>query len=56
MLGKEYEPQMLDDNLTCVIPAEALVRQKFKIQVIGRYRDGTKLKTNKVTVSQDGGK
>ena len=56
MMGKEYEPQRLDDNSSCVIPAEALARQKFKIQVIGRHRSGTKLKTNKVTVSQDGGK
>lgn len=54
-LGKEYQPQKLEDGRTCVIPAEALKYRKFKIQAIGRKGD-TKLITNKLTVSQNGGK
>jgi hypothetical protein len=54
MMGEEYEPQNISDGQTCMIPPEALARQKFKIRVIGRRRDGLKLTTNKATVSQRG--
>lgn len=56
-MGKEYPPQILKDGKTCMIPSEALKKQVFKIQVLGR-KDGVKSKkliTNKVTVSQNGG-
>lgn len=54
-LGKEYSPQLLGEDNTCMIPMEALEKRKFKVQIIGK--DGnTKLTTNKVTVSQNGGK
>ena len=53
--GKEYPPQILKDGRTCMIPAEALEKQSFKIQVIGKRKD-VKLLTNKVVVNQDGGK
>lgn len=53
--GKEYPPQILKDGATCVIPSEALEKQSFKIQVIGKRKD-VKLLTNKVVISQDGGK
>lgn len=55
VMGKEYPPQKLEDGKTCMIPAEALKKQQFKVQVVG-MKKGFKLKTNKVTVSQNGGK
>jgi hypothetical protein len=54
-MGKEYEPQILKDGKTCMIPAEALRNRIFKVQVIGKRGD-YKILTNKVTVSQNGGK
>lgn len=54
-MGKEYPPQILKDGKSCTIPSEALMRQIFKIRVIGK--NGTsKLITDKVAVSQNGGK
>lgn len=55
MLGKEYSPQKVKINNTCIIPAEAMKRRVFKIQLIGQTRNGTKLMTNKVAVCQNGG-
>ena len=55
LLGTEYEPQILKDGKTCIIPAEALKGRKFKIQVIGKD-DELKLTTNKIVVNQNGGK
>lgn len=54
-MGTEYEPQILKDGRTCIIPAEALVRRKFKVQVQGKGLDGNVMKTNKVTICQNGG-
>lgn len=54
-MGREYPPQVLKDGKTCMIPAEACSKQSFAIQVIGK-KDGYKILTNKVTVSQTGGK
>lgn len=54
-MGKEYPPQILTDGKTCNIPAEALKRRVFKVQVLGKKDDVT-IKTNKVAVSQNGGK
>ena len=53
-LGVEYQPQVLKDGRTCVIPAEALQKKVFKVQVIGR-RDNYRIKTNKEDVVQNGG-
>lgn len=55
MTGKEYEPQILEDGKSCIIPAEALKKRRFKIQVLGK-KEGFGLVTSKVTVSQNGGK
>lgn len=52
-MGSEYPPQPIV-NGCCIIPAEALKKQIFKIQIVGKKGD-LKLTTNKVTVSQDGG-
>lgn len=54
-LGREYKPQVLKDGKTCMIPTEALKKRIFKVQVIGKKGD-LKLTTNKMTVSQNGGK
>ena len=55
MLGVEYEPQALSNGRTCIIPADALKKKQFKVGVIGK-NNKLKLKTNTVTVSQNGGK
>lgn len=54
ILDKEYPPQALNDDNICLIPAEALARPAFKLQVIGK-RNGRIYKTNKLTVYQRGG-
>ena len=56
MMGREYEPQVLNAANICIIPAEALEHEKFKIQMYGLKSADFKLKTDKVTVCQDGGK
>ena len=59
ILDDEYEPQELIDD-SCIIPAEALSRASFKIQVLGKKKKQTfgktTLTTNKLTVRQMGGK
>lgn len=53
-MGREYEPRLLNNSKTCVIPTDALKNRIFKIQVIGK--NGTyKIKTNKLAVEQKGG-
>ena len=54
-IGKEYEPQVLKDGNTCIIPSEALAKRIFKIQVFGK-KPGSCITTNKVEVIQNGGK
>lgn len=53
MMGKEFQPQVLTDGKTCMIPAEALKAKTFRVQVIGK-KGSLKLTTNKVTVCQNG--
>lgn len=55
MLGKEYPPQFLADGRTCMIPAEALMRRTFKVQVLGRRTNDKTIATNKLPVKQNGG-
>ena len=55
MLGTEYEPQRLKDGRTCVVPVEALKRRAFKLEVGGVGADGTKITTNRITITQNGG-
>lgn len=56
MMGTEYKPQLLKKGAYCVIPAEALKRQVFKVQVVGRGVRNKRLTTNRLAVSQDGGR
>lgn len=53
--NREYEPHILKDGKSCIIPSEALANKKFKIRVFGRNRT-TKLITDSVIVTQNGGK
>lgn len=55
-MGREYEPQVLKDGKTCAIPIEALKKSIFKLKVIGKKKDGTRLETNKLAVHQKGGR
>lgn len=55
MLNEEYEPQVIDENNTCVIPSEAFARAAFKVQVLG-IKGSKKLNTNKLVVLQTGGR
>ena len=54
MLNTEYEPQLLDEDNTCLIPKEALDKPAFKVQILGKYR-GRIFKTSTDTVYQRGG-
>ena len=54
VMGKEYTPKKITDDRNCIIPAEALQKRTFKIQVVGMDINGNKIKTNKVAVSQNG--
>lgn len=56
MMGTEYDPQILEGGRTCMIPAEALKRRTFKVQVLGKGVDSKKMTTNKLVVNQNGGK
>lgn len=50
-LGNEYQPQALKDGKTCTIPAEALRKRIFKVQVLGKNG----LVTNRLEIDQKGG-
>lgn len=54
MLDKEYPPQVLEEDNTCMIPKETLDLPAFKIQIIGKQR-GQLFKTDTITVYQRGG-
>lgn len=53
--GKQFPAALLSNGKTCIIPAEALERTDFKINVVGMKGKDYKLVTNYVTVSQNGG-
>ena len=53
-MGREYEPAILKDGKSCIIPTEALKNRVFKIKVIGKNGE-QKLVTNKIAVTQKGG-
>lgn len=52
-MKKEYQPQILKDGKTCMIPPEASKLSHFQVRVIGK-KGGLKLTTNKVSVNQNG--
>lgn len=54
LFGKEYPAKVLSSSRTCMIPAEALKRRSFKIQVVGKKKE-EKLVTNKIQINQNGG-
>ena len=57
-LGQEYEPQVLRDGYSCMIPSEATDKRFFKIKILGKSTTTTPLRmeTNKITIDQNGGK
>lgn len=55
MMGKEYSPAIVKKDRTCIIPTEALKKRSFKIKLIGQTKDGKRIQTNKVVVTQNGG-
>lgn len=54
-MGREYEPQILTDGKSCIIPTEALAKRIFKVGVVGKKKE-SKITTNKVAVRQNGGR
>lgn len=57
-LGTEYEPQILKDGYSCMIPAEATKKRFFKIKILGKsaVTAPLRIETNKITIDQNGGK
>lgn len=55
MLGKEFPPQIIDKENTCMIPQEALMLPTYKLQVFGNFY-GKITTTNTLTVYQKGGR
>ena len=55
VLGKEYPPQVLNEENHCVIPREALIRPVFRMQILGEL-GGTIIQTNILSIYQKGGK
>lgn len=55
MLNEEYEPQVIDEKNTCVIPIEVFTRAAFRVQVLG-MKGSKKITTNKLVVLQTGGR
>ena len=53
-MGTEFPPQILEDGYSCIIPAEALAKKKFRVVVLGKGNEYI-LTTNDVTVHQNGG-
>lgn len=56
IMGTEYEPQVINDDGTCQIPTEALAKVAFKMQVLGKRRNHPVIKTNTITIYQNGSK
>lgn len=54
VMGKEYEPQVINDDGTCQIPTEALAKVAYKVQVLGKRKHGPTTSTNTVVVYQNG--
>lgn len=55
VLGNEYPPRIIPKENRCMIPAEALNRPVFRMQILGSNR-GNVMSTNMLTVYQKGGK
>lgn len=56
IMDKEFAPQVVNDDKSCMIPAEALSKVAFKLQVLGKTRNSPVVKTNTVTIYQSGNK
>ena len=56
IMDNECAPQVVNDDETCMIPAEAISKVAFKLQVLGKTRNSPIVKTNTVTIYQSGTK
>lgn len=50
-LNKEYPAKIKNDE--CIIPYDALIWSSFSIYVMGQNKDGVRIKTGTVSVSQE---
>ena len=53
MLGQEHPPRTLDVNECCTVPAEALQRAAFRVQLLGK-RNSETFETTKCTIHLKG--
>ena len=51
---RECSPQVLMEDSYCKVPPEATTGYWFRLQVLGRTKDGV-IQTNKLTILQNGG-
>ena len=56
IMDKEYEPQVINEDNSCLISSEATDKMAFKVQVLGGKRNSPIVRTNKVTIYQLGRK
>ena len=56
IMDKEYTPQVVNEDNSCLIPREAISKIAFKVQVLGGKKNRPTLRTNTVTVYQRGRK
>ena len=48
-MGREYSPRVIKDDLSCIVPTEALQNEVFRVQILGK-QNGKKTSTSKHTV------
>lgn len=57
VLGYTFDSRIMKDGVSCFVPLNATKKRMFTIKIVGR-RKGTEtyITTNKITVTQNGGK
>lgn len=55
IMGTEYPPQLLDEENSCMIPTEALMKPAFRVEILGANLKQN-IKTKPLTIYQKGGK
>lgn len=53
--NKDYDPQILSDGKSCLIPSAVLAREAFRVGIIGKNPSGQLKPTSTVMVHQNGG-
>ena len=49
VMGREYPPRVIEDDMSCIVPPEALQNEIFKVQILGKH-NGKKTSTFKRAV------